>query len=103
MEKQRDDGDGTFRTLPNGTLEYAISYGYDAYGKRQRKRFYGKNSAECRRKAKDFLKNLGIQKTAVVDYTLGQWLDRWLKSYATPTNLSRFEPILSKSKSPDVS
>lgn len=79
--KRRDDGDGSFRTLPNGTIEYTISYGQDAYGKRQRKRFYGKNPAECRRKSKDFLKNVGVQKVAVTDYTLGQWLDRWLKSY----------------------
>lgn len=81
MEKRRDDGDGTFRTLPNGTLEYTVSHGYDAYGKRQRKRFYGKNPSECRRKAKDFLKDVGTEKAAVVDYTLGQWLDRWLQSY----------------------
>nr|WP_319488507.1 site-specific integrase [uncultured Caproiciproducens sp.] len=81
MGKHRDDGDGTFRTLSNGTVEYAISYGKDAYGKRRRKRFYGKNPAECRRQAKEFLKDVGIQKSAVTDYTLSQWLDRWLKSY----------------------
>lgn len=80
-DKRRDDGDGTFRTLPNGTLEYTVSYGYDAYGKRQRKRFYGKNASDCRRKAKDFLRNVGTEKAAIIDYTLGQWLDRWLQSY----------------------
>lgn len=81
MPKRRDSGDGTFRELPNGTLEYTISYGYDAYGRRQRKRFYGKNPAECRRKSKDFLKGVGSKKNAVTDYTLGKWLDRWLASY----------------------
>lgn len=81
MPKKRDSGDGTFRTLPNGTIEYTLSYGYDAYGKRQRKRFYGKNPTDCKRKAKDFLKQLGAEKTAVSNYTLGQWLDRWLASY----------------------
>ena len=81
MGKRRDDGDGTFRTLPNGTIEYTISYGKDAYGKRQRKPFYGKNPTECRRQAKQFLKDIGVQKVAVTNYTLGQWLDRWLKSY----------------------
>lgn len=81
MSEKRDNGDGTFRTLPNGTIEYTISYGYDAYGKRQRKRFYGKNPSDCKRRAKDFFKEVGTEKAAVVDYTLGQWLDRWLKSY----------------------
>lgn len=81
MPKKRDSGDGTFRTLPNGTIEYTLSYGYDSYGKRQRKRFYGKNPTDCKRKAKDFLKSLGAEKAAVSNYTLGQWLDRWLKSY----------------------
>lgn len=78
---KRDDGDGTFRTLPNGTIEYTVSYGRDAYGKRIRKPFYGKTPTECRRKEKEYAKNVGLQQSAIVDYTLGQWLDRWLQSY----------------------
>lgn len=81
-KKVRADGDGTFRTMPNGqTLEYTVSYGKDEYGKRIRKRFYGKNPAECRRLARAYERSLGSQKQAIVEYTLGAWLDRWLESY----------------------
>ena len=78
---RRGHGDGTWRTLPNETIEYTISIGYNEYGDIQRKRFYGKNQTDCRRQSKQYLKDIGNQKKAVSDYTLGQWLDRWIQSY----------------------
>jgi len=78
---KRSQGDGSFRILPNGTIEYAVSMGTDLYGAPTRKRFYGFTQSDCRRKYQDYLKDIGAQRKAVSDYTLGQWLDEWLKSY----------------------
>ncbi len=78
---RRGKGDGTFRKLPNGTVEYTVSTGRDTYGKRVRKKFYGQNPADCRRQYKQWLKDVGQQKAALTDYTLGEWLDRWLQTY----------------------
>lgn len=78
---KRQHGDGTFRRLKNGSFEYTISLGTDVYGERLRKSFYGANKAECRRKAREFLKGVGQEKVVATDYTLGEWANRWLKSY----------------------
>jgi hypothetical protein len=56
---QRRKGDGCFKKFPNGTIEFTVSIGYDIYGKRQRKKFYGKTETEARRKYKEFLKEGG--------------------------------------------
>jgi integrase len=77
---QRKKGDGSFRKLPNG-IEYSVSIGYDAYGKRQRMRFYGKTETECRKRYKDFMKGGEKQPTGTKEYTLSKWLDLWLVTY----------------------
>lgn len=85
MSKTRKDGDGTFRKKPNGSIEYMVSYGNDMYGKRIRKSFSGKTEAECRRKAKEYEKNLNLKETTLVEYTLAEWLDIWVETYKSKT------------------
>ncbi|MBP3921992.1 MAG: site-specific integrase [Ruminiclostridium sp.] len=81
MSKNRKHGDGSFRTLKNGKIELTISEGYDIYGQRIRKRFYGNTEAECRRKYKEHLKGIGEQTRASVEYTLAEWIPLWLNTY----------------------
>ncbi len=81
LTERRGRGDGSFRELPTGTIEFTVSAGADAYGRRQRKKFYGQNESDCRRQYKQWLKDVGQQKAVVTSYTLGAWLDRWLASY----------------------
>lgn len=53
---KRKSGDGSFKALSNGTVEFTVSVGYDLYGNRIRKKFYGKTENECRKKYKEFIK-----------------------------------------------
>jgi integrase len=78
---QRKKGDGSFRRLSNNSIEFAISIGSDVYGSRQRKFFYGKTEAECRKKYKDFMKGGEKQPSKLKERTLSQWLDEWLMIY----------------------
>ena len=80
----RKNGDGGFRTLSNGTIEFQVTMGIDIYGKRQRKAFYGKTEAECRRKYKQFLKE-GEPQSKSKEPTLSNWLDTWLTTYKQGT------------------
>jgi integrase len=77
----RKNHDGSFRKLANGTIEFVVSIGFDAYGKHQRKRFYGKTELECRKKHKDFMKGGESQPIQAKEHTLSKWLDEWLKIY----------------------
>lgn len=85
MSKTRKDGDGTFRKKPNGSIEYMVSYGNDIYGKRIRKSFSGKTEAECRRKAKEYEKELHSNKATLIECTLSEWLDTWIDTYKSKT------------------
>lgn len=80
-KKRRPKGSGSFKVLANGTIEYTVNVGKKPDGSRWRKKFYGDTQAACIRSYKDFMKQIGERKKAVSDYTLGQWLDRWLQSY----------------------
>ena len=64
MANKRKNGDGSFRKLPNGSFKFAVSVGFDVYGKNQRKRFYGKSESECRKKYKEFLKGGGATRNS---------------------------------------
>jgi integrase len=78
----RKKGEGSYHKLPNGTFEFSIELDRDIYGKRQRKRFYGKTESECRKKYKEFIKEGEKSKSAVAsEHTLSSWLDVWLKTY----------------------
>lgn len=84
----RKNGDGTFRVRPNGSVEYRVSYGTDMYGNPIRKSFYGKTETECRKKAKNFEKQLNTKDAVLVESTLGGWLDTWLTTYKTNVRAS---------------
>jgi integrase len=58
-----------------------VSVGFDAYGKNQRKRFYGKTESECRKKYKEFIKEGEKQPVKLAEYTLSSWFDEWLLTY----------------------
>jgi integrase len=75
-------GSGSFRKLTNGTFEYTINTesGFDEFGKRQRKSFYGKTQAECRKKHKEWLKD-GEPTNTSHENTLAEWLELWLFVY----------------------
>jgi len=77
----RKNGDGSFRKLPNGSIEFTVSVGFDVYGKHQRKRFYGKSQSECRKKHKEFIKGGEIKQNRSKEYTLIAWLYDWLRVY----------------------
>jgi len=72
-------GAGSFTKLPNGTFEFTVSVGNDEFGKRKRKKFYGKTEGERRKKYKDFIKE-GEPKR-FKEHTLASWLDEWLPTY----------------------
>jgi len=78
---QRKKGDGSFKKLPNGTIEFTVSVGCDIYGKRKRKKFYGKTEAECRKNYKEYIKGGEKEQSNSKEYTLSRWLDTWLKTY----------------------
>jgi integrase len=78
----RKNDDGSFRRLPNGSVEFTVSIGFDSYGKHRRKRFYGKTESECRKKYKAYIKEEEkSQPQPPNDYTLAEWFDVWLVTY----------------------
>ena len=81
MQNKNKKGCGSFRKLPNNSIEYAVSIGNDVYGTRQRKFFYGKTEAECRKKYKEFMKAGENQPTQSKEHTLSSWFDEWLTTY----------------------
>lgn len=96
-KKRRPKGSGTVRKLGNGTVEYIVSIGTNAYGERVFERFYGSSEADCIRKYRQRLKEIGERKKSLgTEYTLGQWLDRWLESY-TGKRIARGEKQIAQS------
>ena len=81
MQNKNKKGCGSFRKLPNNSIEYTVSIGNDAYGTRQRKFFYGKTEAECRRKYKEFIKEGEKRVSVSKEHTLSSWLNEWLTTY----------------------
>jgi hypothetical protein len=82
MQKSpRKKGDGTFRVLPNGSVEFVVPIENDIYGNRQRKRFYGKDEKECRKKYKSWLKDGAKLSNNSKERTLSGWIDEWLPTY----------------------
>ena len=82
-ESREKRGSGSFRKLPNGTYEYTLNTvsGFDEFGKRIRKSFYGKTEAECRKKYKEWVKDGEKPTVASDENTLAQWLELWLTVY----------------------
>ena len=68
--------------LENGTIEFTVSVGFDEYGKRKRKKFYGKTEAECRKKYKTFIKEGEKSQSKAQEHTLSDWIENeWLPVY----------------------
>jgi phage anti-repressor protein len=49
-------GAGSYIKLPNGTYELTIYDGFDEFGKRIRRKFYGKSEKQCRQARDEFIK-----------------------------------------------
>jgi len=81
MANKNQKGAGSFRQLRNNSYEFTVSDGYDIYGNRKRKFFYGKTQTECRKKYKQYLKEGEKQVVSSKEYTVSSWLDQWLKTY----------------------
>jgi integrase len=79
MKRGRKRGDGNFRRLPGGSIEFTVSVGSDIYGKRIRKKFYGKTERECRNKRDDFIaEGRKIKSKTTLEHTVSSLLDEWL-------------------------
>ena len=82
-------GAGSYIKLPNGTYELTIYDGFDEFGKRIRRKFYGKSEKQCRQARDEFIKGGKELKTTSekqtsslpTAYTLSSWLDEWLTTY----------------------
>ena len=67
--KRKKNGDGSFRTRPNGSIEYRVSVELES-GLIVRKSFVGATESECRRKRKQFERDLIREKTVYKDIKL---------------------------------
>jgi integrase len=80
-KERRANGDGSFYTRPDGTVQFRATIGRDEDGKPIRKPFYGKTQAECRRKYKEFIKEQKANTfTVSPDITLKSWSKKYLVS-----------------------
>ena len=77
---RRSPGDGSFRVLKNGTVEYTVTT-EDNEGYPIRKRFYGDTEKEVRQKFRDWLSD---QKEDETKATLSAAIERWYKIYKEP-------------------
>lgn len=67
---------GSWRTKPNGRLEYRFIY-YDEYGRTRQKSVMGDTREECFQKARRFLRNIeGMKKDDMEDASLVDLLER---------------------------
>jgi len=76
LKKQpiRKRGDGSFHTLPNGTIMFKVTLDTG-----NRKAFYGKTEKECRQNHKDFLAS--ERKLIEKVKTVSEWAQQWLEIY----------------------
>ena len=77
---RRSPGDGSLRTLKNGTVEYTVTF-EDDEGFPARKRFYGKDEREVKRKYREWLAENDTEETRD---TLATAIDRWYEVYKEP-------------------
>lgn len=78
-KQKRKNGDGSFRRLKNGTVEYTVSVG-GANGVSKPKRFYGPTESEARKAYQDWLRNDPATISAD-NTTLVQLAEYWLATY----------------------
>jgi len=83
---KRGNGEGSILQRPDGRWMARASVGHDPKtGKLIRRTFYGKTRSEVAAKLHDALTDLkqGVS-TAPSKLTLGEWVTRWLETYARP-------------------
>lgn len=78
--RERGNGLGSIRTLPNGKVQWSITVGYDANGKQRRKTGTEKNDTAAKKAMAAALTAHARGLLAPPErITLGEWLDRWLE------------------------
>ena len=88
---KRSNGEGSYLTDKKRNLVIYQFYYVDADGKRKRTRKTGKNRAEAKQKAENFLKSLLQQANDRIGNplnggatTVGTWIDKWLEVRVRP-------------------
>lgn len=78
---RRANGDGSFYTRPDGTVQFRAKIGQDESGRIIRKSFYGSTKTECRKKYKAYLANPPAENAMVSpDITLKNWMEKYLSA-----------------------
>ena len=80
MARKRSNGEGTLRRRADGRWESAITTGYRADGKPNRKYFYGRTQKEVKEKVEAW-KSKGKSKLTQQDYTFKEWSDFWFEHH----------------------
>lgn len=81
MAERRRPGDGSFRTLKNGTIEFTVTI-IETDGTSQKKRFYGKSKKEVRIKYDQWIAAGSVAQTKAE--TIGALIDTWYAAYKEP-------------------
>ena len=82
MAKRRANGEGNIRKRKDGRWEGRYTAGYDEDGKRVVKNVLGKTQAEVKNKLREAAaKAETVDVVSAGQYTLAQWLRRWLDEY----------------------
>lgn len=83
---RRGNNEGSVIRRKDGRWQGAVTIGYGPDGRRQRRYFYGRTRAEVVAAMEQVLTELRAGTyVAPTDITVGQWLDTWLRDYATPS------------------
>lgn len=84
--KRRGNREGSIYKRKDGRWCGAVLLGYDFEGKPIRKYIYGKTRREVAEKLSKLLqdRDTGLLTPSKENYTLGQWLELWLKLYKKP-------------------
>ena len=83
MAKRRANGEGSIRKRKDGRWEGRYTAGRDPMtGKAIYKNVLGKTQAEVKAKLKLAIEKNDSLVMATEHYTVGQWLDTWIKNYA---------------------
>lgn len=79
---RRISGEGTFRIRENNKFEYRVRFHNEAFGRFERKSFYGESKSECLKKYKAFLRE-SREKSIGDSPTLYAWIVQYTKTYRT--------------------
>lgn len=83
MAKRRANGEGSIRKRKDGRWEGRYTAGRDPVtGKAIYKNVLGKTQAEVKEKLKAAIEKSAVRTVSMEHYTVGQWLDIWMESYA---------------------